>query len=241
MMMNSSARVMGSAYQEVGSVTAIPTVKMDQMNTTLAHPSLAAPTISSVTTSCVSRQAGSAMVTTTAWTWVMNRIAPRLHFTVHPASGSAPPTSCALIWIKCVMARGTVPMEQMSHPFAVSTLSSLECFKETKENCYDFNINDKWSTMPSYWHILPNFMKTKMTAVWTMEAAVTSASKDHLELSAAVHQAMNFLMTLKPVKISTSAWYQVSAARSATMREEASAATAQRVISLSPMDVPVKL
>lgn len=123
MMMNSSARVMGSAYQAVGSVTAIPTVKMDQMNTTLAHPSLAAPTISSVTTSCVSRQAGSAMVTTTAWTWVMNRIAPRLHFTVHPASGSAPPTSCALIWIKCVMARGTVPMEQMSHPFAVSTLS----------------------------------------------------------------------------------------------------------------------
>lgn len=123
---------MGSAYQGAGSVTAIPTVKMDQMNTTLAHPSLADPTISSVTTSCVSRQAGSVTETTTAWTWVMNRIAPRLHFAVHLASGSAPPTRCALIWIRCVTARGTVPMEQMSHPFAVSTLSSLECFKEKK-------------------------------------------------------------------------------------------------------------
>lgn len=231
---------MGFAYQGAGSVTVILTVKMDQMNTTLAHPSLADPTISSVTTSCVSQQAGSVTETMIAWTWVMNRIAPRLHFVVHPASGSAPRTSCALIWIRCVTARGTVPMEQMSHQFAVSTLSSLERFKE-KRNCNDFNINDKWSTMPSYWHILPNFMKTKMTARWTTEAVVTSAYKDRLELSAAVHQAINFLMTLKPVKISMSAWYQVSAARSATMREEASAATAQRVISLSPMDVPVKL
>lgn len=74
-----------------------------------------------------------------------------------------------------------------------------------------------------------------------MEAAATSALKDRLELSAAVRQAINFLMTLKPVRISMSAWYQVSAARSATMREEASDATAQRVTSLSLMDEPVKL
>lgn len=74
-----------------------------------------------------------------------------------------------------------------------------------------------------------------------MEAAVTSALKDRLELSAAVHQGFNFLMTLKPVRISMSAWYQVSAARSATMKEAALDATALKVTSLSLMDEPVKL
>lgn len=68
MLMNTSARLMVSAYQGIGSVTAILTVKMDQTNTTPAHPSLAEPTISSVITSCASQQAGSVMVTTTAWT-----------------------------------------------------------------------------------------------------------------------------------------------------------------------------
>lgn len=38
-----------------------------------------------------------------------------------------------------------------------------------------------------------------------MEAVATLALKDRLELSAAVHQAINFLMTLKPVRISMSA------------------------------------
>lgn len=52
---------------------------------------------------------------------------------------------------------------------------------------------------------LPNFTQTKMTAHRTMEAAVTTASKDLLELSVAVHQDLNFSMTLKPVRISTSA------------------------------------
>lgn len=74
-----------------------------------------------------------------------------------------------------------------------------------------------------------------------MEAAATPALKDRLELSAAVPQAINFLMTLKPVRISMSAWYQVFAAKSATMREGASDATAQKVTSLSLMDEPVKL
>lgn len=68
MMMNSNARLMVSAYQEAGSVTVILTVKMDQMNITLAHLSLVAPTISSVITSCVSQQAGCVMVTMIAWT-----------------------------------------------------------------------------------------------------------------------------------------------------------------------------
>lgn len=72
-------------------------------------------------------------------------------------------------------------------------------------------------------------MKTKMTVYWTMEAAVTAVFKDHSGLSASVHQDFSSLMTLKPVRISMNAWYQASAANSATMREEASGATAQMV------------
>lgn len=68
MMMSSSARAMASAYQMSGSVTAIQTVKMDQMNTTPARQSHADPTISSVPTSSASQQAGCAMVTTTVGT-----------------------------------------------------------------------------------------------------------------------------------------------------------------------------
>ena len=49
-----------------------------------------------------------------------------------------------------------------------------------------------------------NVIKTKMTVRSTMEAAVTAASKDHLELSAPVHQDFSSSMTPRPVKTSTS-------------------------------------
>lgn len=145
MMTNFSVRMMASAYQAFGSVMVTRTVKMDQMNTTLAHRSLADPTITSVKTSCAFQQAGSVTVTMTAWTWVMNRIAPLLLFAVHLASGSAPPINCALTWIRFVMANLTVPTEPTSPPFAVSTVNySLSCILQ---KLYDnfCNVNDKWS------------------------------------------------------------------------------------------------
>lgn len=74
-----------------------------------------------------------------------------------------------------------------------------------------------------------------------MVAAVTPVSKDRLGLSAPVLQDFSSLMTLKLVRISTSVSYLVSAASSATMKEEPSGATVQMVTSLSLMDAPVKL
>ncbi len=121
-MTSSSARWMVSAYQMSGSVTAIQTVRMDQMNTTPARLSPADPAISSVPTRCASRQSICVTATTTAGTWVMNRTARPLHLAVQPDSGSAPPTRSALTWTRCAMARGTAPMEQMSRLSAVSLL-----------------------------------------------------------------------------------------------------------------------
>lgn len=138
MMMSSSARAMASAYQMSGSVTAIQTVKMDQMNTTPARQSHADPTISSVPTSSASQQAGCAMVTTTVGTWAMNRTAPPLHLAVHLASGCALLTRCALTWTKCVTIRGTAPMEQMSHQSAVSVSYYLKYWRLSK----DFSQNE---------------------------------------------------------------------------------------------------
>lgn len=74
-----------------------------------------------------------------------------------------------------------------------------------------------------------------------MGAAVTVVSKDHLELSAPAHQDISSSMTPRHVRISMSVKYLVSAASSATMREEASGATVQMVTSWNLMDAPVKL
>lgn len=132
-MMSSSARAMASASQMSGSVTAIQTVRMDQMNTTPARQSHADPTISSVPTSSASRQAGCAMATTTVGTWVTNRTAPPLHLAVHLTSGCALLTRCALTWTRCAIIRGTAPMEQMNHQFAVSVSYYLKHWRLSKD------------------------------------------------------------------------------------------------------------
>lgn len=84
-------------------------------------------------------------------------------------------------------------------------------------------------------------MKTKMTVHWTTGAAVTAAFKDHTGLSVPVTQDISSLMTPRPVKTSTSVWFRVSAASSASTRGEPSGAPAHMVTSSSLMDAPAKL
>lgn len=55
--------------------------------------------------------------------------------------------------------------------------------------------------------------------------------KDHLELSAPAHQDISSSMTPRPVRILMSVRYPVSAASSATTREEALGVTVQTVTS----------
>lgn len=68
MMMSSSVRSTGPAYQTNGNVTAIQIVRMDLMNTTHAQRSPADPTISSVPTRCAFPRAGCVTVRMTAGT-----------------------------------------------------------------------------------------------------------------------------------------------------------------------------
>lgn len=120
-MMSSSARAMVSAYQMSGSVTGTQTVKMDPMNTTPVLKSPVNPGISSVLTSSASHQAGSAMVTMTAGTWVTKWTAQRHLLAALQTSGCAPPIRCALTWTRCATTRKTAPTVLMNQNSAVSS------------------------------------------------------------------------------------------------------------------------
>lgn len=92
----------------------------------------------------------------------------------------------------------------------------------------------------TYSHLLYS-IKTKMTVHWTMEAAVTTADRDHLGLSASVNTDMSSLTTAKLAKTLMNARFQVSVANSVTTRGGASDATAWTATSWSRMDAPAKL
>lgn len=71
----------------------------------------------------------------------------------------------------------------------------------------------------------------KMTVHSATGAAATVVFKAHLGLSAPVHQDISSSMTQRPAMTSMSVWFLVSAASSATMKEEASGATVLMVTS----------